>query len=280
MKKQLFAIAILSISSLVPSRVFGQELKGLTVFGDSLSDNGNAFKATNGLLPPNSLYPSQGRFSNGQVWVEYFNNDPRFTNNISNFAFGGAQTGTGNAENRRFPPGFLPTPLPGLQTEIDQVLVNTPRLDSNRLYVIWAGANDYLNAGIQNPAIPVTNLNTAINKLTSAGAKNLLVVNLPDLGNTPAFLNTPLQSSITQLTLAHNEALKTSLQSLKQQNNNLKIIPLDVYSLVKEVTTDPSKYGVKNVTQQCLGNATCTNPDEFLFWDAIHPTKKGHQLIS
>jgi outer membrane lipase/esterase len=280
MKKQLFAIAILSISSLVPSRVFAQEIKGLTVFGDSLSDNGNAFKATGGLLPPNSLYPSQGRFSNGQVWVEYFNNDLRFTNNISNFAFGGAQTGTGNAENNKFPPGFLATPLPGLQTEIDQVLAKTPRLDSNRLYVIWAGANDYLNANIQNPAIPVTNLNTAINKLTSAGAKNLLIVNLPDLGNTPAFLNTPLQSSITQLTLAHNDALKTSLQSLKQQNNNLNIIPLDVYSLVKEITTEPNKYGVKNVTQQCLGNPTCTNPDEFLFWDPIHPTKKGHQLIS
>ncbi|QNP29104.1 SGNH/GDSL hydrolase family protein [Cylindrospermopsis curvispora] len=169
MKKQILVLSILSISTLITGQVSAEEIKGLTVFGDSLSDNGNAFKATNGFFPPNNLYPSQGRFSNGQVWVEYFNDDPRFTNNISNFAFGGAQTGTENAENLKFPPGFLPFPLPGLQTEIDQVLAKTPRLDSNRLYVIWAGGNDYLNAP-PNPIISVTNLTTAINKLTSAGA--------------------------------------------------------------------------------------------------------------
>ncbi|HEY9704714.1 MAG TPA: autotransporter domain-containing protein [Allocoleopsis sp.] len=279
MKKQLLAISFLTLSTLSPVAVSAQEINGLTVFGDSLSDNGNAFTYTNGLFPPNSLYPSQGRFSNGQVWVEYFNNDPRFTNNISNLAFGGAQTGTGNAENNGFPPGLLPIPLPGLQTEIDQVLAKTPRLDSNKLYVIWAGANDYLNAQITNPVIPVTNLNTAINKLTSAGANNLMIVNLPDLGNTPAFLNTPLQSGMSQLTLGHNQALKTSLLSLKQQNSNLNIIPLDVYTLVKEVTNEPGKYGLKNVTQSCLKTA-CANPNEFLFWDEIHPTAKGHQIIS
>ncbi|MBU6346262.1 autotransporter domain-containing protein [Cylindrospermopsis raciborskii] len=279
MKKQILVLSILSISTLITGQVSAEEIKGLTVFGDSLSDNGNAFKATNGFFPPNNLYPSQGRFSNGQVWVEYFNDDPRFTNNISNFAFGGAQTGTENAENLKFSPGFLPFPLPGLQTEIDQVLAKTPRLDSNRLYVIWAGGNDYLNAP-PNPIISVTNLTTAINKLTSAGANNLLIVNLPDLGNIPLFFNDPLKSNATQLTLTHNQALKTALQALKNQNNNLNIIPLDFYSLVKEVSTDPNKYGLKNITEPCLQNPACTNPDEFLFWDPIHPTAKAHQLIS
>jgi phospholipase/lecithinase/hemolysin len=27
-------------------------------------------------------------------------------------------------------------------------------------------------------------------------------------------------------------------------------------------------------------NAVCANPDRFLFWDGIHPTRAGHLIIS
>lgn len=39
------------------------------VFGDSLSDTGNLFQKTAGLLPPSPLY-FNGRFSNGALSVE------------------------------------------------------------------------------------------------------------------------------------------------------------------------------------------------------------------
>jgi phospholipase/lecithinase/hemolysin len=42
----------------------------LYVFGDSLSDTGNFFSATGGLIPPAILGYKEGRFSNGSVAVE------------------------------------------------------------------------------------------------------------------------------------------------------------------------------------------------------------------
>lgn len=57
--------------------------KQLVVFGDSLSDNGNAYFLTAGQDPPSSPYnggrwsnPSapyyEGRWSDGPIWVDYF----------------------------------------------------------------------------------------------------------------------------------------------------------------------------------------------------------------
>lgn len=43
----------------------------LLIFGDSLSDSGNAYRLTNGLIPDPTYY-SNGRFSDGPFWVYYF----------------------------------------------------------------------------------------------------------------------------------------------------------------------------------------------------------------
>src|SRR5262249_12459629 len=51
---------------LVPS---GGLVGNLVVFGDSLSDAGNAALATGGALPDPTLY-YHGRFSNGPIWVD------------------------------------------------------------------------------------------------------------------------------------------------------------------------------------------------------------------
>ena len=46
---------------------------------------------------------------------------------------------------------------------------------------------------------------------------------------------------------------------------------------------NPSAFGFANVTDACLmpniAPYKCANPEEYLFWDGIHPTRRGHQLI-
>jgi len=59
--------------------------------------------------------------------------------------------------------------LPGLQQQINGLQPNTSA-DPNALYIVWAGANDYLNAGIGDP-VPVNNLSTAVSSLADYGAK-------------------------------------------------------------------------------------------------------------
>ena len=101
-------IAVLSCWMAPPA--MAQRIEGITTFGDSLVDNGNVFRATGQTFPPNPLY-FNGRFSNGSVWVENIAAKLEVTKTSSNFAFGGATSGTLNTID--------PT-LPGLTTQLDR----------------------------------------------------------------------------------------------------------------------------------------------------------------
>jgi hypothetical protein len=40
-------------------------------------------------------------------------------------------------------------------------------------------------------------------------------------------------------------------------------------------------FGFANVTAACFNGVTvCANPDQYLFWDTIHPTAHGHSLLA
>jgi outer membrane lipase/esterase len=279
MLKQLFVLKLgLLLSCLLPLPVLAQSIEGLTVFGDSISDNGNAFKASGGTIPPSPPY-FNGRFSNGLVWVEGFSTELKLpAAAINNFAFAGASSGTTNTNST------ATIILPSLSTELDRFLLASPQVNSNQLFVIWAGANDYLGGGITNPVPVVGNITTAVQRLTNVGAQQLVVPNLPDLGKIPVGAANPAQSAgLTQLSAAHNSGLRASLQALAQNNPNISIIPTDMAALFNAVITNPSRFGFTNVTQPCLNATTgtvCATPDTFLFWDQLHPTAAGHRLIS
>ena len=276
MFKQSFALKIgLLLSCLLPLPAFAQSIDGLTIFGDSLSDNGNAFKASGGTVPPSPPY-FNGRVSNGPVWVEGFPVELRLpTATVGNFAVGGATSGTANVTSPL---------LSGLTTELDQFLLVSPKVNPNGLFVVWAGANDYLGGGITNPVPVIGNLTTAVQRLTGAGATQLVVPNIPDLGKIPAGAANPAQSAgLSQLSAAHNSGLKISLQTLAQNNPNISIVPTDMAALFSVAITNPARFGLTNVTQPCLNSTTgavCATPDTFLFWDSVHPTAAGHRLIS
>lgn len=63
------------------------------------------------------------------------------------------------------------------------------------------------------------------------------------------------------------------------QNLNINIIPLDVRTLVDNAIANPSQFGFTNVTSNFL-QSDATNANQFLFWDDVHPTNPGHNLIA
>jgi len=156
------------------------------------------FKSLGNTFPPPPYF--QGRFSNGPVWVEQLAPLLGLTPNPNtNFAFGGATTGTDNTLNTSFQTP-LPTPLPALQQEINgftaPLKAAKQSADPKALYIVWAGANDYLPTissfkPFQQPDKPVENLSDAVKSLAGVGAKNILVVNLPDLGEIPLTASSP-----------------------------------------------------------------------------------------
>ncbi|HEY9879041.1 MAG TPA: SGNH/GDSL hydrolase family protein [Leptolyngbyaceae cyanobacterium] len=288
----------LSLSVLNPLAAEAATFNKIVVFGDSLSDAGNTFAATKGLVPP-PLLPTlgpggqpvlvpayeKGRFTENLNWIDYL--APQLgVSSVQNFAFTSATTGTLNT---------APIPgLPGLQQQIGAFVAGNPTATADGLFIVWAGNNDYLQiSGQTNPSIPVENLANAIRALASVGAKNILVPNLEDLGKTPLVKSRTNAAQVSDLINQHNSLLAATLTSLEQDPTlgGVNLISLDVFSLFNEALAQPQKFGFTNVDSPCLTNSPlfqttspfvtkCDNPDEYLFWDSLHPSDKTHQILA
>ncbi len=256
------------MTSLVFSAQQPEPINELYVFGDSLSDVGTVFRATGGTYPPNPTY-FQGRYSNGRVWVEYLADRLHLSSRqTNNFAYGGATTGS---ERNSL--------VPGLLTQVQSFTQTHQQTNPNALYVLWAGANDYLQ-GVSSATVPVENLTGAIASLAGAGAKKILVANLPDLGQLAATRTSANSASLSTLTQSHNQGLRRALKLSSQQYSDLQIVTLDANTLYRKAITNPAAFGFTNVISACLsGSRACGNPDQFLFWDGIHPTTAAHRIL-
>ncbi|MEN8217468.1 MAG: SGNH/GDSL hydrolase family protein [Pseudomonadota bacterium] len=261
---------ILILCLYLPIQAWSFPYSEIYVFGDSLSDTGRLFEAIG--VPPAPY--SEGRFSDGEVWVEILAKDflDLSYNPQTNFAWAGATTGTTNVWG---------DDLPGLQQQVDTYLENTSTADPNGLYVIWAGGNDFLS-GVTNPeqaiATAITNLVTAVTKLRQHGAQHILVPHMPDLGKTPKGLASGNSEAMTGLTLAFNQALANNLQSVIQVD-----IPASLEMITSHETIAPTSANLTNVTEACLDTKAlniCETPSHYFYWDDVHPTTVGHQAIA
>ena len=300
-----------------------QAYSTLFVFGDSLSDNGNNALALPGFgipqtvapfkegdspapLVPVGTYVGSNNYSNGPVWADYLANSLGLTLTPSlaggnNFAFGGARTGALGLPDD---PG--PTPPLSTQAQI-AVARGFGVLPSDALYVVWGGGNDIralgaafgpdlaaadellrqqaaasLVSGIQTS---ITNLTGTLGTLFSAGARDFLIPNLPDIGITPIarFLNTVAPGTsdvLTGLTLMFNGKL-TELLNGAQTVPGLSITGLDIFGLNHAAVDNPLP-GV-NVSEACTSQNAftgCSDPTTFVYWDGVHPTTTTHQQIA
>jgi phospholipase/lecithinase/hemolysin len=70
----------------------------------------------------------------------------------------------------------------------------------------------------------------------------------------------------------------------------IRIHRLDAFSLFKDVIANPGEFGLSNVTDAALNLAVIgppfaqpypvvDDPENYLFWDYVHPTTVGHQII-
>jgi phospholipase/lecithinase/hemolysin len=298
MKRQLLAAGFFLVSLGIPTKAFAASFSQFFIFGDSLSDTGNAFTATGGLVNPQKAIPpsppfAPGRFSNGKVWVDYageqlkLNPIPSLTVQPGtiprqgvNFAIGGAETGLQSTF-----PGTTFT-VPGVLSQIGQFRQNSPVADPNALYAVFAGGNDYFFNANPNVNQVVQNLSVAVDSLAQAGAKNIVVLNLPNLGDSPFSTVRGTSQQLNNLTKQHNTQLAVALQGLRSTNPNVNLTSVDINSLFDLVRGNPARFGLKDVKNPCVvGDLTniisaCINPDDFLFFDAVHPTTKVHDLIA
>lgn len=254
-----------------PLRAFSS----LVIFGDSLSDVGNVSDQTFGLAPGSPYY--QGRYSNGPLWVEALASQqglpaPKHSRDEgSDWAYAGTKTGSGSTNY------FLFFSFPNLGTQINSYLNGrTPSAD--QLFVVWGGGNDFIG-GQTNVSIPVNNVVNHVTTLANAGARSFVVPNLPPLGQLPRFKGTGNEATMDQRSGSFNTQLAGSLTAL-ETSLNIQIYQLDVAGLFAGMLGNPSSYGFTNTTQPALDDSTVSpNPDEYVFWDDIHPTRVSHALL-
>lgn len=264
-----------------------QPFSKLIVFGDSLSDTGNIHNET--LIVPAPPY-SEGRFSNGDTWTQllaaHFGVEakPSYFFGGTNYAQGGAGTDIGLTI-----PEFAGIPLgPNVR---EQLNFYDGQPDGTELFAVWGGANDVLQILLGECMIPpdqiAENIFITIGELYDRGGRNFIVPNLPDMGKTPRFRNSPRQQQATDLAAAVRNQLSPLLDTLDQLDG-IKIYRLDTNILFNNAIANPPP-PITNVTDSAwtgsflgyLGDGTLVpNPDEYLFWDGIHPTRISHGIIA
>lgn len=281
----------------------------LLVFGDSLSDPGNAAALTRLTPGPGSLFPPtpNGRFSNGITAAEVLANllgvatQPGWPTAAggTNFAVGGAMTGADNFNySINSPGGLAPTyastiGVSGIQNQIGRFQPSAS-YGNSPLFMLQGGANDMFLGfaleqrfpGSQNfngiVGTAVNNMAGNISALVGKGAKTIMVANLPDLGLTPQAIaaGTSFAAQATALTNGFNTALGNVVNSIDGSLGlGYNIFIFDSAGLARDAIANMPG-GLFNVTEACLGSnaALASNCAGYLYWDGVHPTELGHAL--
>jgi len=179
---------------------------------------------------------------------------------------------------------------------------------STELVTVLAGANDiFMELQLTAPTSPATAvanvaaaavaLGTLIkSQIVANGAKHVLVLNLPDIADTPfgKAQSTATQGLIDTMVTTFNAQLASSLSGAAGVRLG------DTYTQSKDQFVHPAQYGLSNVTGVACGPNALSNPasangtslvcnasnvvagdvSHYFFADSVHPTPYGHQLLS
>lgn len=320
----------------------------IVAFGDSLSDIGNVFIATNVLhlfdknvpIIPAAPY-WQGRFSNGSNWLENVSHDMDLP--MQDYAWGGAKIDDDSLQT--IPLNLL------AQLKVENILTHhTPvtsqeiQRDQHTLWIFWIGANDYFGGtptGMSEQDYVNQTIGDFKHKLDMALVTNnmryILLLNLPDLGKTPFGREQPDQgASLTRLSTLHNQALQALVNDEQRQHSDLQLALFDTDTFMQDIIVNPNQYGLSIVDKPCIdsdpvpekltsepfammntlpgirlvglqgefkanfaqniqlrsayhlnqtmintaGPVVCSLPDQYLFWDDVHPTTAVHRQIA
>ena len=191
------------------------------------------------------------------------------------------------------------------------------KFSGNEVVFVLAGANDILmqfgtygasvTADPTNAATYATDAVTATGaaatdlvgyidtKLIANGAKYVVVLNVPDIANTPFAISNGAAAKdfIDTLVTTYNGILKAGLA------NNANVLFIDAYSANRDEVTNPTAYGLTNVDTPACDLTAATNPlgsslmcntsnlisgvtadTHYLFADDVHPTPYGYLQLA
>ena len=217
-KLRHLSLSLLAVLLALPASSWAQAapvFSQIVIFGDSLSDDGNVRNVMEDQYfisyPGGFFNYSDGRFTDSSdtdpssttyagTWHEQLSRTffglAASTNSLDggvDYAFGGATTASGTSErtviSNPFPfgGGEFSLTVDNLGKQVDDYLAgNTP--DAAALYLVWGGGNDLFDDDSSTHVTETaSNVAGLVEQLARAGARSILVPNVPPLGLIPLY---------------------------------------------------------------------------------------------
>ena len=287
----------------------------IVVFGDSLSDPGNAYyllgraltppyDTLDALLVPDAPYAIGGHhFSNGPTWIEQLARSLH-QRSAAKPAFAPGSRGHGLKTN--YAVGSARARDVGSGTDMTAQVstylaryANPPGKDD--LYVIEFGGNDVRDAIAALASDPsgatsaeilkaaLTAISDNLASLYAGGAREFLITNSADLSLTPSIRILDVLSPGSGVAAAiisaqFNAGLDALVSQIQAQLPDVTFTRFDIYSLLHAIVADPAGFHLRDATDACIMPGippySCRMAKRYLFWDGVHPTRAGHAIFA
>ncbi|KAK3230027.1 hypothetical protein Dsin_001908 [Dipteronia sinensis] len=200
------------------------------------------------------------------------------------------------------------------KSTLDQVTDNLGADDVSKaiarcIFFVGMGSNDYLNNylmpnyatrnqynGPQFATLLVQEYQQQLTSLYNLGARKFVLAGLGRMGCIPSILaqNTVGRCSeeVNQLVMPFNANVKTMINNLNTNLPGAKFTFIDVAHMFEDLLTNYRSYGFSVIDKGCCGigrnrgqitclpfQTPCLNRDQYVFWDAFHPTEAVNVLF-
>ncbi|KAM7266181.1 hypothetical protein ACFE04_004078 [Oxalis oulophora] len=177
------------------------------------------------------------------------------------------------------------------------------------LFYVGMGSNDYLNNylmpdyptknmynGFQYSDLLIKQYQDQLTSLYKLGARKFIVAGLGKIGCIPSILAQSLDGEcdehVNLLVNLFNAKAKAMINTLNDNLFGANFIFIDISRLFDDLTSNAKTYGFSVIDRGCCGlgrngglitclplQVPCSNRDEYVFWDAFHPTHAANVLI-
>lgn len=202
--------------------------------------------------------------------------------------------------------GALTRPL--VSQVAGHLAANGGAFGGDELVAVMAGGNDTIvNTAIfgatvaagGDPATAAAAATTAVtaaatelvalikNEILAKGAQRVVVVNLPDLSQTPAYAgqDASVVAVVAGLVQAFNNTVASGVGS------DERVLIIDAYTIDRDQNANPARYALTDVTHPACGEtssllcslvtvAANNVSGQFKYADGVHPTPFTHQLLA
>lgn len=165
----------------------------------------------------------------------------------------------------------------------------------------------------------LSGLGASVANLSKAGARRFVIMGLPHLGETPRMINSGDREVLNAAVDIHNERLQNRIKEWQKVYPEANFLYVDMSEYFDRALKHPENYGFTNIDKACIdvklpmydafrsspfannfvlryaqvlqykdknfaagetNYHVCATPEQYLFWDEIHPTTRAHGLIA